>query len=218
MSTIDQFRTDFGDELTDDIREIIRSETAGLQNQVADNALQTRRNRVMAAMDADRTLGAIWRAVNAEDGFINWLKQPDPFFGEARQRPLQQAFDRGEAERVRAIFASYLVEQKRLEPSAATPRTTPEPWMNLPPSTAGRTPAGQRQRQWTRAQIAAVYEAFRRCEYDKRPEERRRLEQEIIAASQRPGGIADPPLDPDAIMTTQPRPPAKARFRYRVSA
>ena len=213
-SIIERIERDYGSEFVADMRQLMQAETSGLQNQLANTERQGRRDRVMVAMDADRVLGSLWRDVNQEQGFIDWLGQIDPLFGIPRMTALQRAFDAGDAGPVRALFAQYLVDQKRI-PAEAAPAPTPrQPWMpSSAPSTA-TVPADQQPRQWTRAQIARFYEACRRGDYDKRPDERRRLETDILRAGQE-GRIVDPPIDPNAVLLTAPRPAAPRRFRYR---
>ena len=65
-----------------------------------------------------------------------------------------------------------------------------------------------------RAQIAQFYEDYRLGKYSKRPDERARLERDILAAGQ-DGRLVDPPLNHDIVVNTAP---SRPRFRYRATA
>lgn len=50
-----------------------------------------------------------YEAVNAEQGFLNWLGEVDPVYGVPRQVALDNAADANDADRVAAIFNAYKV-------------------------------------------------------------------------------------------------------------
>jgi hypothetical protein len=94
---------------------------------------------------------------------------------------LREAFDRGEARRVRAFFAAYgrVAVPDRLRAPAAAPL----PFSGGYQAPAKRTPDG-RPRSWSRQQIADFYRAAAKGKFDGHEAEKRRIEQEIVSAAQ----------------------------------
>jgi hypothetical protein len=159
----------------------LRSEVAQLKQENGRLRTQTARDGVMAALDADNELGHNWRQTNDNPAFIHWLEQPDDLSPRRRIDLLREAFDRGEARRVRAFFAAYgrVAVPDRLRAPAAAPL----PFSGGYQAPAKRTPDG-RPRSWSRQQIADFYRAAAKGKFDGHEAEKRRIEQEIVSAAQ----------------------------------
>lgn len=167
--------------------------------QVVDR-VQSARNHVMAVLDADVEIGKIWRDINQDQRFVDWLGQADPLTGARRGEWIGRAFDAGDAARTKKFFTSFLSEH-----TAAVPAPAPLPTQTAPvtPAPAGgdglerfaapgrgvaaapATPGGapSEKRVWTRAQIAAFYHDCTHGKYAGRDEQRTALERDIHAAA-----------------------------------
>jgi hypothetical protein len=208
----------YGQELVDATNSLIDHRVADMKRQVAEGDMRMKRQNVMHQMDRDPQLGAIWRDVNNDQRFIDYCNGVDELFNQLRMVALHRAFNNGEFEPVRAIFAGWLVQEKRLPPEAA-PRATPDPFITGGPASSTRPnqPTAAGKKIYTRAEVRNFYEDCRAGKYDKDPAERRRIEADIIAASQE-GRVEAPFRGDDKAILPPSSGAAKRRFRYRQSA
>jgi hypothetical protein len=148
---------------------------------------QLKRQRVQSAMDADPELGNRWRATNNDQAFIRWLGEADELSGSRRLELLRRAYDTGDSERVRHIFAAYLRPR-----AAATKTAAPGPFNPNVRQPSVRADAIGR-RTYSRADIDKFYADKRAGLYDNREAEALRIERDIIAAAAG-NRISDPPM------------------------
>lgn len=180
------------------------SKTASAQH---DTVVMTGRQSVMAALDRDPELGAAapngaratdgatnqWRVINDNPQFITWLQQDDPFSGQNRLRLLREAFDAGNAPRMKTIFKAFMTEHTVTQ-SAPPPQPTHTPApgtdgptlesLAAPGRASGSPPVGAPtdKRVWTHPDITAFYRDVQRGKYAQDPVARQRIENDIFAA------------------------------------
>lgn len=140
-----------------------------------------------------------WQTVNDDPRFHDWLRTIDPMTRIDRQTYLRDAELALDIERVVNIFRSAK-DALGLNPSpAATPAPAPLPALSpaqrlerqvAPGRASAATPAPQPKqgKQWTRADIAAFYDAKLRGQYKGREAEASALEADIFKA-QREGRV-----------------------------
>lgn len=184
--------------LVDELRAEIKnlgSNFSQVETSQREIAITQAREFVRLGLDSDPKLGPIWRATNADPGYIAWVQQPDPFSGQIRQPLLQGAFDSGQVDRVKAFFNAYLSEHTATQvPPQDSVHTPPAQGADRPsledfaapgrggPSTPPASGASDK-RMWTSPEIAAFYRDVNRGMYAGREADKLRTEQDIIAAA-----------------------------------
>lgn len=131
----------------------LESRLGQVNEQVADTA-QDRFLNQLASKVPD------YEAVNADQGFLNWLGEIDPVYGVPRQVALDAAGSRLDAERVASIFQAYKMLTGQQQQSAKRQQTRQELERqvapNAPRSSAGNdAPTGK---IWTRADYEQAYD------------------------------------------------------------
>lgn len=193
----------------------LRAEVATIKAQLTNvgttqqqTVTMTARQSAMLGLDNDPELGApapngaraddgthqLWRVVNDDQSFTAWLNQVDPFSGQPRMRLLREAFDAGNAARMKVIFKAYLTEQTVTQGTPApSPDHTPAqgtagPTLEsfaAPGRSNGPVPVGApaEKRVWTHNDITAFYRDVNKGVYAERPADKLRTEQDIFAAT-----------------------------------
>lgn len=159
------------------------------------------RNAFEAQLDADPELGnGVWRRLNRDTPFYNWLQEVEPYSGQTRHVLLQNAAEIGDANRAATFFRSYLAEHTAPPvPPRPTPNTAtngngsvrPAGRMRLEELAApGRAAASgtnggasPEARIWTNREIGAFYDGVRRGLWRGREAEQLRTEQDILTAA-----------------------------------
>lgn len=149
-------------------------------------------NEVFAQLD-----GTVkdWRKVNVDPAFHVWLDQVDPFSGDTRKNLMLNAFNRKNAHQVKAFFDKYAEENATVIPNpAANPSgqggTQTTATLELgdyiapgQPRSGGDVGAPTDKRVWTNAEIGAFYSDIQKGRYKTRPEDKARIEADIVAAT-----------------------------------
>lgn len=117
-----------------------------------------------------------WREINAQEGWLAFLADPDPFFGRPRQLALDEAQAEGNAQRAAAIFKAYLDTLPK--PPALPPQESPTPRGagSAPPQPQPQKPV------FTQAQVAKFYDDVRRGMYRGKPQEQAAMQAQYDAA------------------------------------
>lgn len=212
----DEEVTEFGADLIDVMRRVVREEHATLLPEIdrrvapiaqrADQAAQAAGHvaQRVAHNDEQTVLAMLnehvpkWRELNEDVEFLAWLDQVDPFSNHKRIALLDQAYKTHDGPRVVAFFNGYLKEHAAVTPppAAAAPGQQPgAPQRRLeelvapgtPKSGAAVAPDGSGKRAFTRADISKFYADCAAGRY-KDPAKRAAMEAEIFAA-QREGRI-----------------------------
>lgn len=204
----DEERREFGDDLIDLMRRVVREETASIPQQIdqrvapiakrADAAVEAADEAAKrkAAEDRLAVFGMLdaqvpgWQKINAEDDFLAWLDQNDPYAGIPRGQLLQQAFSAHDGPRVVAFFRGYQNEHAIVTPAAPAPAPAPAPQRKLeqlvaPGSQkAGSTGAqdGSGKRVWTAKEIRLFYADKQNNPRKYTPEQWKAYEKDIFAA------------------------------------
>ena len=89
-------------------------------------------------VDRLRQLVPNYEAINVDEGFLNWLAEEDPVYGEPRQNALTKAADARDVERVARIFQAYV---KTFAPAATPAQPAPTPASELDRQVAPRASA-----------------------------------------------------------------------------
>lgn len=147
-------------------------------------------NEVFAMLDREVK---DWRKINIDPRFNEWLDQSDPFTGQTRKELMLKAFDTKHAPRVQAFFDSFLKEN-----AAVTPIPTADPTGQVgrtvtldledyvapgTPKTSGQSSAPKEKRVWTSKEIGQFYSGVQKGHYKNRPEDKARIEADIVAAT-----------------------------------
>src|SRR5215207_2299101 len=127
-------------ELQAPVEHDLRSEINTLKQQLEKQQQSSRASTqasMMKELDQHPVLGltsnASWRALNEDEGFIEWSKYPDRMSGRQRLAMLQEAFSSNDAGRVAAIFESYAREAGLVSAAPAQSRNgagSPPPQSN----------------------------------------------------------------------------------------
>ena len=149
-------------------------------------------NEVFAQLDATVK---DWRAINVDPVFHEWLDQTDPYSGQTRKDLMLDAFNRKNAHQVKAFFNGFAQENA----AVVTPSTDPQPsgqggtqgsTLNLgdyiapgTPRSGGDIGAPKEKRIWTNADIGAFYSSVQKGHYKNRPDDKVRIEADIVAAT-----------------------------------
>lgn len=199
---------DYGEDLLDVIgrkaREIAKSEFApvidGLNQQIT--TLQSQigaTGQRVAGFEQDKVFTVLdrevkdWRKTNVDPTFNSWLDQVDPFSGLPRKRLMLDAFDAKNAQRVKAFFESFMKENAAVTPDpTATPAAPAGSDATLAlsdyiapgtPKSSGQAGAPKESRNWTNKEVGKFYSDVQKGHYKNRPEDKARVEAEIIAAT-----------------------------------
>lgn len=198
---------EFGEDLTDFIRRVaqesvlpaVEKRLQPVQQQVekattdaattAQEQARLAHERLLTTLDGEF---AEWRQLNRDPQFLEWLAQPDPYSGAARQDLLSQAYERFDAPRIVAFFKGYRAEHAVVTPppaAAAAPaqgasQRTLDDFVAPGQPKAGTTGAqnGAGKRIWTEAEIKRFYDDCRSGKFRTNPDRRKELEQDIFAA------------------------------------
>lgn len=123
-----------------------------------------------------------WRKINDDQAFKDWLLTEDPLTGATRQQFLSQAQHNLDASRVIRFFAEW----KRTSAGGQTPAPTSSNDLErfvAPGSSKGAgVPATTEKKVWTSAEVAKFYADATRGVYVSRPEEKKRIENDIFLA------------------------------------
>lgn len=135
---------EFGADLIDVMRRVVREENASLLPEI-DRRVAPVAQRVDQVAQAAQQVGARvarsdqqsvlaqledkvpnWQELNEDAGFLEWLEQVDPYSGYKRGALLQQAYKAHDGPRVVAFFSGYLKEHAVVTPPAnPTPPAAP---------------------------------------------------------------------------------------------
>jgi hypothetical protein len=130
-----------------------------------------------------------WRELNNDPSFLKWLDEVDQFAGETRIDLLQHAVKQNDAMRAAKFFVAYQQENAPVmqEQEEASAELSGKEKLVAPGRARATTPRPDAKRNWTRAEIAKLYDdkmqgKITAKEFDK-------LERDIFAA-QSEGRIA----------------------------
>lgn len=203
---------DYGEDLLDVIgrkaRQIVEAEytpqittlestVASLKAQLGETGQRVgkfEQNEVFAQLD--RSVEN-WRKINVDPEFHEWLDQIDPFSGESRKALLLRAFDRKNAHQVEAFFRGYIQENAAVSPNPTDPSPSGQggrqkgSTLDLndyvapgqPKGGSGTAGAPKDKRMWTSAEVGKFYSDVQKGRYKSRPEDKHRIEADIVAAT-----------------------------------
>lgn len=163
-------------------------------NGVSGAVQQTSHEKLLSKLDENLPQ---WRDLNTNEGFIDWLRLPDPYSGAIRHDMLKAAYAQGNASRVLAFFNGFLAEEAVVAPAGQEPdpqvtKVPKVPLANLAApgraKTAASASAPAEKPIITRAQIAAFYADLANGKYRGRDAEKNKAEAMIFEA-QRDGRI-----------------------------
>lgn len=149
-------------------------------------------NEVFAQLDATVK---DWRNINVDPEFHEWLDQADPYSGQTRKDLMLQAFNRKHAHQVKAFFDGFMKENAVVVPQAADSQPSGQGGMQesrldlgnyVAPGTpkgGGQAGAPKEKRSWTNAEIGRFYGQVQKGHYKNRPEDKARIEADIVAAT-----------------------------------
>lgn len=150
-------------------------------------------NEVFAQLDREVEN---WRDTNVDPEFHEWLDQVDPYTGETRKNLMIAAFNRKNAQQVKAFFMNYKQENAAVVPEAAAPQpsgqggTEAGATLNLndyvapgTPRAGGDASAPRDKRMWTAKEVGTFYSDVQKGRYKNRPDDKARIEADIVAAS-----------------------------------
>ena len=150
-------------------------------------------NEVFAQLDREVK---DWREINVDPEFHGWLDRVDPFSGITRKDLLLSAFNRKNAHQVKAFFDGYAQENATVVPPTADPQPSGQggthgSTLDLgkyvapgTPRSGGDTGAPNSQKRvWTNQEIGSFYQSVQKGHYKKRPDDKARIEADIVAAT-----------------------------------
>jgi len=172
----------------------LNTELSNLKNTVGETGQRVAKqetNEVFAQLDAEVK---DWRTVNVAPAFHVWLDQIDPFSGVTRKTLMLNAFNRKNAPQVRTFFDKYAEENATVIPNtAAVPSGQGGPTaatLDLndyiapgQPRSGGDAGAPKDKRVWSNTEIGAFYSDVQKGRYKTRPEDKTRIEADIISAT-----------------------------------
>lgn len=198
--TVDpKFVEEFGEDLVGMVQAIVKSnlEQAGTQfdTQIKDldgKVSSTEQQLVQTANDLflERLAKRVpdLEQVNSDPGFLEWLAEADPIYGEPRQTALDRAAQAHDVDRTANIFNAYLRTQQPAEPAPAAPQrkpNNPQLEKQVAPDAGRASPAPSAdaaKRIWSSAEVTQFYDEVRRGAYRGREEQMQAREQEINRA------------------------------------
>lgn len=205
QAEIDEFGADLLDVIGRKAREIVQAEyvplvtslkqeISSLEQQVGTTSQRVRKqeqNEVFALLNREVQ---DWESINKDPAFAEWLDQLDPFAGRSRKTMMLEAFNANDARRVKAFFTGFLQENAAVRPDptvapaapAAPAATTLDLNQYVAPGTpkgGGQSGAPREKRTWTRPEISRFYSDVQKGHYRSRPEDKARIEADIVAAT-----------------------------------
>ncbi|GMQ92431.1 MAG: hypothetical protein BMS9Abin11_1760 [Gammaproteobacteria bacterium] len=104
-----------------------------------------------------------WRVLNNDASFLQWLDKVDPFTGETRASLLSLAVSNSDSARAATFFNAYQSETAPApaapqEPADTAPAPTGKDKLVAPGKTKAVAPVPNEKRNWTRAEIAKLYD------------------------------------------------------------
>ena len=179
----------------------LKARNRELEQRLAGQNAQTKQSAHEAFLrDMDRDF-PLWRKLNNDQPFLDWLEEPDLLSGQQRHALLSSAVGDRNTARAIAIFKTYLSEKEAVagivdpapvQPSLDAPsepvrpgrvplETMATPGAGSPGGTDGTS--GEGVKDWSESQIAAFYnEATKTGLARRHPDRYRAVEQEIQAA------------------------------------
>ena len=172
----------------------LRNQVTSLSQQVGvtdQRVARREQNDVFALLDSDVK---DWRRVNTSQEFKDWLAQADPFSGQVRQKLMLEAFDAKDARRVKFFFEGFLKENAAVAPGTTAPPAGEagnsatlqlEDYIapGTPKTSTGQAGAPKAKREWSNKEIGAFYASVQKGHYKTRPEDKVRIEADIVAAT-----------------------------------
>lgn len=174
----------------------LNTELNALKTQVGETGQKVAKqetNEVFAQLDSTVK---DWRKTNVDPAFHVWLDQVDPFSGVTRKNLMLTAFDRKNAHQVKAFFDKYAEENAAVVPNPADPTpsgqggTEAGSTLDLgnyvapgTPRSGGDVSAPKDKRVWSNADVGRFYSDVQKGRYKTRPEDKARIEADIIAAT-----------------------------------
>lgn len=119
-----------------------------------------------------------WKELNANDTWLAWLSQVDEVYGVPRQAALDQAQQRGDVERVAAVFKMFKAQQPARPSAALASQISPDAGGG-----AGAPPAPQARPLMSQKAVQSFYNDVARGRYRGREAEAERIEAEINQAA-----------------------------------
>jgi hypothetical protein len=206
---------EFGPDLVDVMRRVSKEELALKDQEITDlrqrlakaeettastakTVAKTAEEKVIDMLDAQVPS---WREQNADEEFLVWLDEVDPFTGSRRGQLLSQAYELHDGPRVVAFFKAYRNEHAAVQPPPAAPPAPPATPPAAPGSQAtldglvapgtpksgaqGGAPADLAgKRVWSRPMVQELYARIN--EFTKKgkaaPKELKALEADLIVA------------------------------------
>jgi hypothetical protein len=167
----------------------LRAENANLQQQVGGVQQTTAisaRQTMFQFLDGELN---VWRQLNKEPEFVQWVENVDTFSGQPRIEMLRAAFEQNNGPRVLAFFQGFLTENAAFRPQGQNePARQPQVDLNslVAPGRASdgdlpRAPEGNKP-EYTQADIQRFYADVNRGVYKSDPAEKDRIERDIFAA------------------------------------
>ena len=206
----DEEIADWGPEMTDYMKRVIRQEYDPVINQLkADNEILRNQNlqlqQSVGTFSADssatgrtRHLEALavqvpdWQEVNYDQDFLDWLESPDAFSGRKRLDLLHEAHENNDTPRVVAFFKAFKRDKAVVTEDVPPPAAPAEPTVRLDtlvapgkaPSTTAQpsTANDQNTKIWSQAEIQQFYRDVQRGKYRGRDAEKARTEAAIVKA------------------------------------
>jgi hypothetical protein len=169
MSYDDNDEQIYGEDLPRDARRWARQELGNeanqLRRQVAQQAVETSRQRCMNALDADPELRDKWRKLNQDQGFLSWLGEIYELAGVPRMQLLRQAYDVGDQWRVANFFRGFLASKipPRQRTETRLPLENPTPSKRVAVREAD---INHGKKIWTGNEIRQFYQDKSRGLYD----------------------------------------------------
>ena len=174
----------------------LNSEISTLKQSVGETGQRVAKqetNEVFAQLDREVEN---WRKTNVDPEFHEWLDQVDPFSGETRKNLMLNAFNRKNAQQVKAFFVKFAEENAAVVPNAAAPAPSEKgdsmhgATLNLENYVAPGSPRGggdagapKDKRVWTSREIGAFYADVQKGRFKNRPDDKARIEADIVAAT-----------------------------------
>ena len=172
----------------------LRNKVASLSDQVGvtdQRVAKREQNDVFALLDRDVK---DWRTVNKSQDFKDWLELVDPFSGQTRSKLMLSAFDAKDALRVKTFFEGFLKENAAVTTTPTAPpagdagnSATLERENYIAPGTpttgSGQAGAPKEKRVWKQTEIASFYSGVQKGHYKTRPEDKARIEADIVSAT-----------------------------------
>lgn len=173
----------------------LNTEVASLRTKLGETGQKVGKfetNEVFAQLDASVK---DWRAVNIDPKFHEWLDGVDPYSGVTRKDLMLQAFDRKNAHQVGSFFNGYAQENaavvmRSTDPQPSGQGGTHGSTLDLgnyiapgTPRSGGDIGAPKEKRIWTNKEIGGFYSSVQKGHYKNRPDDKVRIEADIVAAT-----------------------------------